>query len=191
MINTPRGSYLVRGWDDDLKQLKHYRWVRNKIAHEPDCTEQNMCEPSDTVWLDDFCSRIMNQTDPLALYSKATKPRPAQKSAQAHKPESPTYTYSQSTANHKKSSPKRKELQVLNKQLSEDIFFMLNNMNLRHNNRSKKDMTKYKEYVAKMSKARLEKWYDELYQMLLLAFLLLDKSAWHYRWQYGFCRGVA
>lgn len=45
--------------------------------------------------------------------------------------------------------PKRKKLQVLNKQLSEDIFFMLNNMNLRHNNRSKKDMGKYKEYVAK------------------------------------------
>ena len=54
MINTPRGSYLVRGWDDDLKQLKHYRWVRNQIAHEPDCTEQNMCEPSDTEWLDAF-----------------------------------------------------------------------------------------------------------------------------------------
>lgn len=70
--------------------------------------------------------------------------------------------------------PKRKELQVLNKQLSEDIFFMLNNMNLRHNNRSKKDMGKYKEYVAKMTKARLEEWYDELYQMMLLAFLLLD-----------------
>ncbi len=70
--------------------------------------------------------------------------------------------------------PKRKELQVLNKQLSEDIFFMLNNMNIRHNNRSKKDEGKYKEYVAKMSKQRLEKWYDELYQMILLAFLTLD-----------------
>lgn len=70
--------------------------------------------------------------------------------------------------------PKRKELQTLNKQLSEDIFFILNNMNVRHNNRSKKDMSKYKEYVAKMSKTRLEKWYDELYQMMLLAFLLLD-----------------
>ena len=69
MINTPRGSYLVRGWDDDLKQLKHYRWVRNQIAHEFDCIEQHMCVPSDTVWLDDFYSRIMNQTDPPALYS--------------------------------------------------------------------------------------------------------------------------
>ena len=106
MINTPRGSYLVKGWDSDLKQLKHYRWIRNQIAHTPDCTEQSMCKPGDAEWLDGFYFRIMNQTDPLALYSKATKHRPAHKSAQAHKPESPTYTYSQPTANHKKSSPK-------------------------------------------------------------------------------------
>lgn len=69
--------------------------------------------------------------------------------------------------------PRRKELQTLNKQLSEDIFFMLNNINIRHNNRSKKDKN-YKEHVAKMRKDRLEKWYDELYQMMLLALLLLD-----------------
>ena len=55
-----------------------------------------------------------------------------------------------------------------------DTFEMLNNMNVRHNNRSKKDISKYKEYVAKMTKARIEKWYDELYQMMLLAFLTLD-----------------
>jgi len=70
--------------------------------------------------------------------------------------------------------PKRKELLALNKQLTEDVFFMLNNLNVRHNNRSKKDKGKYKEHVAKMSKTRLEKWYDELYQMMLLAVLLLD-----------------
>ena len=33
-----------------------------------------------------------------------------------------------------------------------------------------------KEYVAKMRKDRLEKWYDELYQMILLAFLLMDNT---------------
>ena len=70
--------------------------------------------------------------------------------------------------------PQRKELQELNKQLTSDIFFMLNNMNIRHNNRSKKELAKYKDYVAKMKYDRLEKWYDELYQMMLLAFLLLD-----------------
>lgn len=69
--------------------------------------------------------------------------------------------------------PRRKELLVQNKQLSEDIFFMLNNLNIRHNNRKKGDKN-YKEYVAKMRKDRLEKWYDELYQMILLALLMLD-----------------
>lgn len=105
MLNNPHGSFLVIGWENDLKQLKHYRWIRNQIVHEPDCIEQNMCEPCDIVWLDDFYSRIMNQTDPLALYSKATKPRQAQKPVQANKPKSPTYTYSQPTSNHRKSSP--------------------------------------------------------------------------------------
>ena len=40
MINTPRGSYLVKGWDDDLKQLKHYRWVRTK-------SHMNLIAPSE------------------------------------------------------------------------------------------------------------------------------------------------
>lgn len=68
---------------------------------------------------------------------------------------------------------KRKKLHTINTTLENDIFFMLNNLNIRHNNKSKGDKN-YKEYVAKMRKDRLEKWYDELYQMLLLAFLLMD-----------------
>lgn len=75
MQNTPHGAYYVPSWNEDLKKLKHYRWIRNQIAHEPDCDEQNMCDPSDALWLEDFYSRIMNQTDPLALYRKATAPR--------------------------------------------------------------------------------------------------------------------
>ena len=73
MISLPRGAYLVRGWDDDLKRLKHYRWVRNQIAHELDCSEENMCEPSDVVWIDVFYSRIMNQTDPLAMHTHSVQ----------------------------------------------------------------------------------------------------------------------
>ena len=75
MQNTPHGTYYVPSWNEDQKKLKHYRWIRNQIAHEPDCDEQNMCDPSDALWLEDFYSRIMNQTDPLALYRKATAPR--------------------------------------------------------------------------------------------------------------------
>lgn len=111
MLNQPHGSYFVKGWDNDLKQLKHYRWVRNQISHEPNCSEQNMCEPGDTLWLDGFYSRIMNQNDPLALYYQATKPQTAYQSdkAQPFKKTSDTLknsTYNQSDTNHKKSSRK-------------------------------------------------------------------------------------
>ena len=82
MSNTIDGVYHVCGWNDDLKQLKHYLWVRNQIAHNPDCTEENMCEPRDEQWLDDFYSRIMNQTDPLSLYRRAKTPNKVKASTQ-------------------------------------------------------------------------------------------------------------
>ena len=40
MANAPRGAYLINGWEDDLKKLKHYRWIRNQIVHNPDCSEE-------------------------------------------------------------------------------------------------------------------------------------------------------
>lgn len=103
MLNTPNGSYLVSGWNNDLKQLKHYRWVRNKITHEPNCTEENMCKPGDTEWINDFHSRIINQTDPLALYAKATKPKPVKKPTQTYNRNDNTYYES---VNNNKSSSK-------------------------------------------------------------------------------------
>ena len=69
MLRTPRGSYYVRTWDEDLKNLKHYRWVRNQISHEPGCTEQNMCDPKDELWLDAFYSRKKFRTYPTGIYS--------------------------------------------------------------------------------------------------------------------------
>ena len=38
----------------DLKKLKHCRYLRNKIVHEPNCTEENMCKPEDVKFLNDF-----------------------------------------------------------------------------------------------------------------------------------------
>jgi len=73
MKNIPQGSYFVKGWDEDLKMLKHYRWIRNQIAHEPGCTEGNMCNSGDVRWIENFYSRVMQQNDPLSLYSKAKK----------------------------------------------------------------------------------------------------------------------
>ena len=28
MLKKPNGAFYVIGWNEDLKQLKHYRWVR-------------------------------------------------------------------------------------------------------------------------------------------------------------------
>lgn len=111
MLKTPNGAFYVRGWNDDLKQLKHYRWVRNQISHEPGCTEQNMCEPSDTIWLDNFYVRIMNLTDPLALYYQATKPQVAQHpSKRQNQPQmyntSSNNTYNQTYKHNRKTSHK-------------------------------------------------------------------------------------
>lgn len=72
--------------------------------------------------------------------------------------------------------PKRKQLESLNKTLETNLFFMFNNMQIRHNNKDPKNKSKYKEAVAKMSKDELEKWYDDTYQMCLLAFLEIDNA---------------
>ena len=77
MVRLSDGSRRVSGWDRDLKQLKHYRWVRNQIVHEPDCSEETMCGPEDVRWIEDFHARIMNQTDPLALYRRTVQAREA------------------------------------------------------------------------------------------------------------------
>lgn len=50
---------------------------------------------------------------------------------------------------------------------------MLNNLNIRHNN-VQKDSPSYKKITAMMDNAVLEDWYDELYQLLLLAFLEME-----------------
>ena len=41
------------------------------IAHEPDCSEESLCVPSDAVWIENFCTRILNLSDPLSLYRRA------------------------------------------------------------------------------------------------------------------------
>lgn len=67
----------------------------------------------------------------------------------------------------------RKEVVLINKDLADDTGYLLNNLNIRHNNING---PKKKEYVAKMSNEKLEKWYDETYQKLLLCILTYDNS---------------
>ena len=70
--------------------------------------------------------------------------------------------------------PKRKQIQAIDKDLEDSIFYILNNLNLRHNNKIVGDKN-YRQAVADMDDITLESWYDELYQMMLLAYLQLDQ----------------
>lgn len=73
MEQEPKGEIYVAGWKRDYLQLKHYRYIRNQIAHENYANESDMCSDRDTVWLDEFYQRIMQQIDPLALCYKETR----------------------------------------------------------------------------------------------------------------------
>ena len=62
MENKRSAAFRIRSWEDDYKNRKHYRWVRNQIAHENNADEDTMCEDGDVDWLEGFYARIMNQT---------------------------------------------------------------------------------------------------------------------------------
>ncbi len=74
-----------------------------------------------------------------------------------------------------KLEPQRGKLKQINSSLESDLFYLLNTVNIRHNN-SEPEGTKYNKVVAKMSKDSIEKWYDDIYQMCLLAFMELDNA---------------
>lgn len=70
-----------------------------------------------------------------------------------------------------KFEPTRNELKKVNSTLESNIGYLLNKMHIRHNN---KDGNNASVYVANIKDEELKKWYDETYQMLLLAMLELD-----------------
>lgn len=65
----------------------------------------------------------------------------------------------------------RPELKKTNSELESSIGLLINKMNIRHNNVEGKNAI---EYVKKLSTEELEGWYDEIYQMILLAILEFD-----------------
>lgn len=72
MSQQSSAAYRIPGWSDDLRQLKHYRYVRNQIVHDPASSEDNMCESGDELWGHNFYHRILNCDDPIARYRKRT-----------------------------------------------------------------------------------------------------------------------
>lgn len=72
--------------------------------------------------------------------------------------------------------PKRKELKSINKTIETDFFYLVNSMDIRHNNCDIQDSNNYNEKFDKLSNKEKEKWYDEIYQEGLMAFLVLEQA---------------
>ena len=79
----------VNTWEHDYKQLKHMRWLRNKLAHEVGTLNSDLCTHEDVDWLNSFRKRILTQTDPLAILYQSTK------SQQNHTENRTTSSYTQ------------------------------------------------------------------------------------------------
>lgn len=71
--------------------------------------------------------------------------------------------------------PKGRILLSINPTLKKDLFYIFNNLNIRHNNIDCNDKCNYKKYVSEMPPEQIEEWYDETYQMCLLAFLEIEQ----------------
>lgn len=57
----------IPDWESDLKNLKHYRHIRNKFMHDIGTTlDQEECDEKDIIWLKNFYQKIMQGTDPLS-----------------------------------------------------------------------------------------------------------------------------
>lgn len=72
--------------------------------------------------------------------------------------------------------PQEKALSQIDNSFKSDLFYAFNNLNIRHNNVDPSDKRYYKKVVAEMEAEELERWYDETYQMCLLAFMRLEQK---------------
>ena len=71
--------------------------------------------------------------------------------------------------------PQRASLESIDKTFASDLFYAFNNFYIRHNNMDPQS-PKYKKPIGDLPKEQLERWYDEVYQMCLLAFLRLEHA---------------
>ncbi len=66
-----------------------------------------------------------------------------------------------------------KILSSIDNTFKKDLYFLFNNLGIRHNN-TDPNAVDYKEFVGTMNTEALEYWYDETYQMSLLALMRIE-----------------
>lgn len=74
--------YWITEWNNEYRQLKHIRWLRNQIAHSTGYVD---CTQSDLDWLKDFHNRLLTQQDLLAKAHRGIKESQIQRQQQLAK----------------------------------------------------------------------------------------------------------
>ena len=88
-----QGAFKVSGWTSDYNYLKSVRNIRNELAHSRNSMTVDICSQEDIDFVRSFRTRILNQTDPIAMLRKqSTQSRPSSTS-QPKQQSQTTYTY--------------------------------------------------------------------------------------------------
>ncbi len=61
---------LPNNWENTYKNLKHTRYIRNKLAHDVGAFDLEICSQEDINWLKSFYNSVLSVTDPLATMNK-------------------------------------------------------------------------------------------------------------------------
>ena len=84
-----QGAFKVSAWRSDYNQLKNARNIRNELAHSRNSFSADICSREDIDFIRSFRTRILNQTDPIALLRKQTaQSRPSSNSQPKQQPQS-------------------------------------------------------------------------------------------------------
>ena len=88
-----QGSLMVSGWTSDYRSLKSARNMRNELAHSTNSFDADICSQEDIDFVRSFRTRILNQTDPLALLAKKSSKTRQTSNPQPNQYQQPNYTY--------------------------------------------------------------------------------------------------
>lgn len=89
--NSRQGASKISGWTSDYNHLKSARNMRNELAHSRNSMMVDICSQEDIDFVRAFKTKILNQTDPIAvLRQQTTQPRSA---SMSRPKKQPTYTY--------------------------------------------------------------------------------------------------
>lgn len=88
-----QGAGGVPGWSYDYERLREVRDLRNELAHSRNSISFDICSEEDVDFVRSFKMRILNQTDPLAMYRRAITSHSIVKPVSKSKVYSKVYSY--------------------------------------------------------------------------------------------------